>query len=280
MTSRARSKYRVRTSRTSSASRSSANGVKPTRAANRTETTRRSATAGAFRPAPVLAGDAVATAAPSNVDGPVNGVAHWKQNLAPGGLVVPQDGQPAIIAVPHSMQNFASGRFSVAQFEQITWRLPQLSGRFVEGHPEHTMSGRAREAVDQGTAERSGPASPSAMGGDDLDDLSAVAGQAGGTHALHAAQGRDRRRAPGRDIDEQAVGRAHVGWDTGRSRGGEGPLAQGGHQRAVLLAGTTRRTGIHRRARDDGYAAGHAVPTLERRQEPTRTTASVAALRP
>src|SRR3990172_7000079 len=45
MTSRARSKYRVRVSRTSSASRSSANGVKPTRSANRTLTRRRSATA-------------------------------------------------------------------------------------------------------------------------------------------------------------------------------------------------------------------------------------------
>ena len=45
ITSPARSKYRVRVSRTSSASRSAAYGVNPTRSANRTETSRRSARA-------------------------------------------------------------------------------------------------------------------------------------------------------------------------------------------------------------------------------------------
>jgi hypothetical protein len=39
--------------------------------------------------------------------------------LAVGGLTVPHVGQPAASGVAHSEQNFAPGRFSDPQFEQI-----------------------------------------------------------------------------------------------------------------------------------------------------------------
>jgi len=42
------------------------------------------------------------------------------QNLAPGLLVAPHDGQPDARVAPHSLQNFAPSTFSVAQLGQIT----------------------------------------------------------------------------------------------------------------------------------------------------------------
>src|SRR6185503_1084380 len=129
ITSEARSKYRLRTSRTSSASFSSANGVKPTRSANRTLTRRRSATGldpsgldgdgltptGGSVADARAAGDAARTPACS-------GVAHSEQNLAVGGLTVPQVGQAEANPDPHSVQNFAPGRFSVPQTGQFMRR--------------------------------------------------------------------------------------------------------------------------------------------------------------
>src|SRR5262249_14784412 len=113
------SKYRLRSPRTSSASRPSEYVVNPTRSANRMLTTRRSATGpGPF--APVVAGLArgagLGAAGAAALAPACSGVAHSEQNLAVGGLIVPQFGQPVASGVAHSEQNFAPTRFSVAQF--------------------------------------------------------------------------------------------------------------------------------------------------------------------
>jgi hypothetical protein len=77
-------------------------------------TSRRSATGEAsVVVVPVACGRrAATTAVPS-------GVAHWPQNLAVGGLAVPQLGQAAASGVAHSMQNLRPTSFKVPQFEQI-----------------------------------------------------------------------------------------------------------------------------------------------------------------
>src|SRR4051794_10867303 len=96
MTVRAVSKYRDSSSRTSSASRDSDKGVKPTRSANRTEQTRRSASgANAGWPAPDAGAVTVASTDP-----------HSPQNFcaAPTGAL--QEGHVSARAVPHSWQNF------------------------------------------------------------------------------------------------------------------------------------------------------------------------------
>ena len=103
-------------SRTSSASRSSAKGVKPTRSAKSTLTRRRSATLASDPGGVWVAGVAVTAPATS-------GVAHSEQNLAVGPFDVPQLGQATARRVAHSEQNFAPGVFSVPQFEQITGDL-------------------------------------------------------------------------------------------------------------------------------------------------------------
>ena len=78
----------------SSASRCSDSVVKPTRSRNRTETSRRSVDC--------VAGDRSEAASGTTVD---SGAPHSPQNLAAGGLTVPQDGQARSNEEPHSMQN-------------------------------------------------------------------------------------------------------------------------------------------------------------------------------
>src|SRR5687767_12815059 len=115
MTSRARSKYLVSVSLTSSASRSSAKGVKPTRSANRMLTNRRSAPLSVAGVAAVVALGCAAGVGVGRVRAvgvvavapPASGVAHSEQNFADGGLTMPQFGQPAARGEAHSMQNLA-----------------------------------------------------------------------------------------------------------------------------------------------------------------------------
>ena len=90
--------------------------VNPTRSANRTLTTRRSATG-------VVVGPSAAAAAPSV------GVPHAGQNLAPGGRGAEQARQPASRRAPHSGQNFWPAWTSVWQFGQFTRLSASSSGR-------------------------------------------------------------------------------------------------------------------------------------------------------
>ena len=94
-------------SRVSSASRSSASVVKPTRSANRIDTSRRSAMgAGSGREV----GWPLERMLPSTC----RRAASW-QNFAPAGSAAPQLRQPTARAVPHSRQNLRSRRvFSAA----------------------------------------------------------------------------------------------------------------------------------------------------------------------
>src|SRR5690348_15692961 len=101
------SKYRESSSRTSSASRDSDNGVNPTRSAKRTETRRRSA-AGFSR---------VATGASA-----ASGVPQSPQNASSGSFTAPQLGHASASGDPHREQNFRPGRFSVPHEGQFTPR--------------------------------------------------------------------------------------------------------------------------------------------------------------
>ena len=103
MSRRLFSKYRESSSRTSSASRDSESGVNPTRSANSTVTSRRSA-AGASR--------TVAAAAPSRR------LPHSPQKLTSGSLAAPQAGQLRASGVPQLPQNFRPAAFSAPQFAQ------------------------------------------------------------------------------------------------------------------------------------------------------------------
>src|SRR6185437_6321524 len=117
MISRARSKYRLCSSRTVSGSRVADRVVKPTRSAKSTLTTRRSV---------VCWGDVAEGTNVPVVDpdppGPSSSatsrVPQLPQKRAPATIGAPQVGQPR--RVPHRTQNLASGRFSVEQLEQIT----------------------------------------------------------------------------------------------------------------------------------------------------------------
>ena len=95
--------------------------MKPTRSANRTETSRRSATAAELATGACAAGRAVGS----------SGVAHSEQNFAPGRFALPQVGQDAGRGVAHSAQNLEPGRFSVPQFEQVTTLTASLCGPFT-----------------------------------------------------------------------------------------------------------------------------------------------------
>ena len=88
----------------SSASRPSEADVKPTRSANRTETSRRSATGAAVLSGPAMRG------CPELSDAP-----HSPQNFAVGGFAVSHAGQASVSAVPHSPQNFLPTSFSALQ---------------------------------------------------------------------------------------------------------------------------------------------------------------------
>jgi hypothetical protein len=89
--------------------------VKPTRSANRTLTSRRSAIGSA---ALALAGSEAELA--GVIARLLIGAAHSEQNLAAGRLVAPQLGQRAANGVAHSMQKRAPARFSVPHVVQIT----------------------------------------------------------------------------------------------------------------------------------------------------------------
>src|SRR5919201_798603 len=113
------SKYRERSSRTSSASRLSERVVKPTRSAKRTETRRRSA-AGACRGGGVLG---VAAAA-------VRAVPHSAQKRCPSAYGAPHDGHASASGAPHSTQNFAVATLSVPQLGQvIASNIPPVGSR-------------------------------------------------------------------------------------------------------------------------------------------------------
>src|ERR1700736_1738388 len=106
MTLRAVSKYRVRTSRTSSGSRLSDRVVKPTRSAKSTDTTRRSVAGMTVSPTPPVSGPS-ARAAPQS-----------PQNFSPGWFAPPQAGHATASGAAHWAQNLRPGRFSAPQREQ------------------------------------------------------------------------------------------------------------------------------------------------------------------
>ena len=111
MRRRASSKYRDNSSLTSSASRVSESAVNPTRSANSTDTSRRSAAGGSD----VMVG----ATGPGPGEGSASEAPHSPQNFVPGVLGVPQAGQGRSSGLPHSPQNFRPGSFSVPQAEQV-----------------------------------------------------------------------------------------------------------------------------------------------------------------
>src|SRR4051794_13418216 len=119
--SRARSKYRPRSSRVSSGSWAAASGVNPTRSAKSTVTRRRS------DPPERGAGSAGSVAVAPVWTGALSEEAHSEQNFAVGGFVAPHDGQASARRAAHSLQNFAPTAFSVPQFAQII--VAPLDGR-------------------------------------------------------------------------------------------------------------------------------------------------------
>src|SRR5436189_6387974 len=109
---RQESKYRDSSSRTSSASRDSDSGVKPTRSANSTETRRRSATGASTV--------AVAPVAAPLADASPRGAPQSPQNLFPGGFSPPHVEQLIARALPQSLQNRLPAGFSAPQFAHVT----------------------------------------------------------------------------------------------------------------------------------------------------------------
>src|SRR5438067_11825488 len=109
MTLRAVSKYRVRSSRTSSGSRLSDRPVKPTRSANRTETSRRS-----------VAGMTISPASTASA----RGAPHSPQNLSPGWFAAAQEGHEIARPAAHWAQNLRPGRFSAPHREQTNMATP------------------------------------------------------------------------------------------------------------------------------------------------------------
>src|SRR5512141_1030911 len=99
-------------SRTCSASRPSANGVKPTRSANSTDTRRRSAV--------VTEGGALVAAAVSEAVAVVpSAVPHLPQKRASGRLGSPQWAHVAASGLPQLSQKRPPAGFSAPQFEQF-----------------------------------------------------------------------------------------------------------------------------------------------------------------
>src|SRR5690242_5314171 len=110
MSWRASSKYRERSSRTSSGSRDSESVVNPTRSAKSTETRRRSA-AGVL-----LAGPGAGVGPGTDVS--VSAAPHSPQNFTVGPLAAPQEGHIRASGLPHSPQNLRPASFSEPQDEQ------------------------------------------------------------------------------------------------------------------------------------------------------------------
>ena len=159
--------------------------MKPTRSANRTETSRRSA-AGASR--------ARAAAAP----GPAwaeAGAPHSPQNFSLPARAAPHDPHESASGVPHSMQNFFPCGFSAAQLGQIMWGV-SLPLRFCPPSPH---SGReledAREPIGP-----CGHASSLRRGrvGREADVVGFYTTDASPrTHGISPIRSRDRRATPG-----------------------------------------------------------------------------------
>src|SRR5262245_32278257 len=110
---------------TVSGSMRSATAVYPERSANSTVALRRSSgglagsTPGGARSGLATAGSAPPDGAAAPVPPPASAVPHSMQNFAAGGFSVPQVGQVRVSALPHAMQNLAPAGFSVPQLLQI-----------------------------------------------------------------------------------------------------------------------------------------------------------------
>jgi hypothetical protein len=114
------------------------------------------------------AGDAARTPACS-------GVAHSEQNLAVGGLTVPQVGQAEANPDPHSVQNFAPGRFSVPQTGQFMRRgayRSRAADRDSSLGSEASWDGR--QLVEALGRRRCGEAAVSPAPPEDREDLAAA----------------------------------------------------------------------------------------------------------
>jgi hypothetical protein len=179
--------------------------VKPTRSANRIETSRRSATdAGCAAPTAVR----VATGRSAASDEP-----HSPQNFCPGGFVAPHEEQIAASAVPHSPQKFCVAGFSAPQFEHVVTVEKSLihdspSENTIEGLPAHqecsaTNSGNSCEsasAPQDGTDRRRPPSRaavrrPRAAGVEVAREKAVLVGRL--TKSLKIAYGASRTRTGG-----------------------------------------------------------------------------------
>ncbi len=107
------SKYRDNRSRVSSASRDSDSAVNPTRSANNTDTSRRSAIGSA------RVGAAVDVGPNWTVASSPNGEPHWLQNRIAGSLAVPQAAQIWLSGAPHPPQKRELAGFSTPQLEHM-----------------------------------------------------------------------------------------------------------------------------------------------------------------
>ena len=169
ITSDARSKYRPSTARTSSASRSSAKGVNPTRSANRIDTTRRSvdgpgraADPAAAEP-PYVGPGVVAPVCPALAG---RAAAQSPQKASPGSFGAPHAGQATARGAAHRAQNLRPGRFSAPHREQVMPGTPScVRGTVTHGTPDRYWldPGPARAEPARSHTERllSLPASPS-----------------------------------------------------------------------------------------------------------------------
>src|SRR4029077_5478728 len=104
ITPAASSKYRESNSRTSSASRFSESGVKPTRSAKRREKSRRST---------------VTVGRSADLAGAARELPQSPQNRSPGSFAAPQSGHEIPSVVPHSAQTFLLARLSVPHAAQV-----------------------------------------------------------------------------------------------------------------------------------------------------------------
>src|SRR6185437_1844036 len=104
-----------------------ANGVKPTRSANRTVTTRRSATRAGAAAAGTVAADPDDVDDEADVAGPravPTGAPQSAQKRASGSSGLPQLAHTRPRRIPHWMQNFAPGLFCAPQLEQTIRSQP------------------------------------------------------------------------------------------------------------------------------------------------------------
>ena len=101
--------------------------MKPTRSANRIETSRRSADVADATDVTPIAATAGTASSLEAVEAPApSGDAHSPQNESPGSYDAPQDGQVSARGAAHRTQNFRPGLLSAPQFEQLTPVLSPL----------------------------------------------------------------------------------------------------------------------------------------------------------